>query len=64
MSSRRFSSDHSYVVYLKLETKRRLKTIKVIEDGDQKSYINKIEIQCSSVENARDLQKVLQDIIL
>lgn len=48
---------------LKLETKRRLKSIKVTEDGEQKSYINKIEIQCSSVENARDLQKVLQDII-
>lgn len=57
-----FKSNGSDFV-LKLETKRRLKTIKVIEDGAQKSYINKIEIQCSSVENARDLQKVLQDII-
>ncbi len=48
---------------LKLETKRRLKSIKVTEDGEHKNYINKIEIQCNSVENARDLQKVLQDII-
>ncbi|MFY9242673.1 MAG: hypothetical protein WAO74_06565 [Polaribacter sp.] len=57
-----FESNGSEFV-LKLETKRRLNTIKVFEDGVQKNYDDRMEIQCSSVENARDLQKVIQDII-
>ncbi|CAM1339737.1 hypothetical protein [Tenacibaculum aestuarii] len=47
---------------LSVETKRKLKAIKVIEDGDN-DYTNTLEIVCQSVENARDLQKVLKDII-
>jgi hypothetical protein len=48
---------------IELETRRKLKTIKYFEDGEQKTYTNKLTIVCNSVENARDLQKVLKDII-
>ncbi|PHS64895.1 MAG: hypothetical protein COB12_07410 [Flavobacterium sp.] len=48
---------------IELETRRKLKTIKYFEDSEQKAYTNKLTIVCNSVENARDLQKVLKDII-
>ncbi len=48
---------------LSLETKRKLKTIKIFEDDEQKNYTNVLKINCSDVENARDLQKVIKDII-
>lgn len=48
---------------IEFETRRKLKTIKYFEDGEQKVYTNKLTIVCNSVENARDLQKVLKDII-
>ncbi|AUC15618.1 hypothetical protein BTO06_10875 [Tenacibaculum sp. SZ-18] len=46
-----------------IPAKRNLKAIKVINNGVVKSYVSKFEIICKSVENARELQKVLQDII-
>ncbi len=48
---------------LSVETKRKSKTIKVSQDGVQKSYINKITITCKNIEQARDIQKVLKEII-
>lgn len=48
---------------LNLETKRKLKTIKFFENEEQKNYGYKFEIICSDVENARDLQRVLKDLI-
>lgn len=48
---------------ISVETKRGLKAIKVLENGEQKNYTNKFEIVCSDIENAREIQKVLQDII-
>ncbi|CAL2093761.1 hypothetical protein [Tenacibaculum sp. 190524A05c] len=46
-----------------IPTKRNLKAIKVVNNGAVKSYVSKFEIICKSVENARELQKVFQDII-
>lgn len=48
---------------ISLETKRKLKTIRLSEEGVIKNYINKFDIVCKNVENARELQKVLQDIV-
>jgi len=48
---------------LSIETKRRNKTIKVSQDGIQKSYTNKIVLTCKNIEQARDIQKVLKEII-
>jgi len=51
------------IFYIELETRRKLKTIKYFEEQEQKNYINKFKIVCPNVENARDLQKVLKDLI-
>ncbi len=48
---------------LKIATKQGLKLIKVTENGVQKPYVNKIDLACKDVEQARDIQKVLTDII-
>jgi hypothetical protein len=48
---------------LLVETKRKNKTIKVSQDGIQKAYTNKITITCKNIEQARDIQKVLKEII-
>ncbi len=48
---------------LKILTKHGDKLIKVIENNEQKSYTNKFNIATKNVEEARDLQKVLTDII-
>ena len=48
---------------LSLETKRKLKTIKLFENQEQKNYINGFDIICNDVENARDLQRVFKEII-
>ena len=46
-----------------LESRGKLKTIKELEDKEQQSYTKKIKIVCTSIENARDVQKVLKDLI-
>ncbi len=48
---------------LKIETKHGDKLIKVTENNEQKAYTSKLNIACKSVEEARDIQKVLTDII-
>lgn len=48
---------------LKLETKHGNKLINVVENNEPKAYTNKINMACKSVEAARDIQKVLTDII-
>ncbi|OSY88404.1 hypothetical protein WH52_06490 [Tenacibaculum holothuriorum] len=44
-------------------TKRKLKMIKVSENGTQKNYSNLLDIECNSIEEARQIQRVLQDIV-
>ena len=48
---------------LKIATKHGEKLIKVTENNEQKSYTNKFNIATKNVEEARDMQKVLTDII-
>jgi len=48
---------------LVIETKRKTKAIKVTQNGEQKNYTNKFIITAKSVEQARDIQKVLSEII-
>jgi hypothetical protein len=48
---------------IELETRRKLKTIKLFEQGVQENYISAFAITCNSVETARDLQKVLKSLI-
>ena len=48
---------------LKIATKHGEKLVKVSENNEQKSYTNKFKIATKNVEEARDLQKVLKDII-
>ncbi len=48
---------------LKITTKHGQKLIKVIENNVQKNYTDKINIATKNVEEARDMQKVLTDII-
>ncbi len=48
---------------LKIATKRGKKLIKLTENNEQKAYTNKFYIATKNVEEARDLQKVLMDII-
>ena len=48
---------------LKVNTKRNLKVIKKLENKNPKSYTNTFTIVCNNIEEARDLQKVLTDII-
>ncbi len=48
---------------LKIATKHSKKLIKVVENGEQKAYTNNFKIATNNVEEARDLQKVLTDII-
>lgn len=46
------------------QSKRKLKTIKNFKDHEQQNYRDNISIFCNSVENARDLQKVLKNAIV
>ena len=48
---------------LKIATKRNKKLIKVTENNVLKPYTDKINIATKNVEEARDIQKVLMDII-
>jgi hypothetical protein len=48
---------------ISVETKAGLKNIKLLKDGVQKNYINKFSIVCGNIEQARDIQKVLKEII-
>ena len=48
---------------LKITTKHGEKLIKVTENNVQKNYVDKINIATKNVEEARDIQKVLTDII-
>ncbi len=48
---------------LKIATKHGEKLIKVTENNELKSYVNKLNIATKNVEEARDMQKVLTDII-
>ena len=48
---------------IELETRRKMKTIKLFEEGVQQNYISSFAITCNSVETARDLQKVLKSLI-
>ncbi len=48
---------------LKIATKHGEKLIKVTENNEQKAYTNKFNIATKNVEEARDMQKVLTDII-
>ncbi len=48
---------------LSIETKRKNKTIKVSLNGEQKNYTDKFTLTCKNIEQARDIQKVLKEII-
>jgi hypothetical protein len=48
---------------LSVETKRKNKTVKVTQDGVQKNYTANFKITCKNIEQARDIQKVLKEII-
>ncbi len=48
---------------LEIATKHGEKLIKVVENNEQKAYTNKFKIATNNVEEARNLQKVLTDII-
>ncbi len=48
---------------LKIGTKHNEKIIKVIENNQPKSFTNKFTIVCQNIEQARNMQKVLNDII-
>lgn len=50
-------------VYLDIETRRKWKTIKVFKDNVQENYTANLELYCESVETARDVQKVLKEVI-
>ncbi|KJD33848.1 hypothetical protein PK35_03635 [Tamlana nanhaiensis] len=49
--------------YIQVSNRRNIKAIKVFEDGVQQSYTNIIYFYCSSIENAKDLYKVLSESI-
>ena len=48
---------------ISVKTKAGLKNIKILKDGVQKNYINNFTIVCGNIEQARDIQKVLKEII-
>jgi len=48
---------------ISIETKKAKKVIKYFENGEQTKFINKFLIACKDVEQARDLRKVLKNII-
>lgn len=54
-------SGESISVYF--ETKKSRKTIKQFESDNFKKFTNKVTISCANVEQARDLKKVLKDLI-
>ena len=51
------------LIIVNVETKRKLKTVKVFSSTEQKNYENGFSIYCESVEKSRDLQKVLKAAI-
>ncbi len=48
---------------ISLETKKSKKSIKYFEEGEQKKFINKFLIACNTIEQSKDLVKVLKGII-
>lgn len=49
--------------YIEASNRRNIKAIKAFEDGAQQNYTNDIRFYCTSVENAKDLHKVLTQTI-
>lgn len=52
------------VSVVNLETRRKLDAVKTFSDGVQENYSSDFVIYCESVEQARDVQKVLKEAIL
>lgn len=49
---------------LEIQTKRKLDLVKYFVNDEQKNFTDKFEIYCTSVEHARDIQKVLRELII
>ncbi len=49
--------------YIEATNRRNIKAIKVFEDGAQQNYSNDIRFYCGSIENGKDLLKVLTQAI-
>ncbi|MCB4807475.1 hypothetical protein LG651_04370 [Tamlana sp. 62-3] len=49
--------------FIQASNRRNIKAIKVFQDGVQQSYTNVIYFYCNSIENAKDLYKVLSQSI-
>lgn len=52
------------VSIVNLETRRKLDAVKTFSDGEQDNYSSSFVIYCESIEQARDIQKVLKEAIL
>lgn len=48
---------------LEIQTKRKLNLVKYFVNDEQKNFTDKFEIICNSVEQARDIQKVLKNFV-
>lgn len=51
------------LAFLTVETRRKLKTIKTTTSGETGNYVAEFVLYCESIEKARDLQKVLKEVI-
>jgi len=49
--------------YIEVSTRRNIKNIKTFENDIQQSFINKLEFYATSIENGKDIYKVLKAII-
>ena len=49
--------------FIEVENRRGLKTIKTFENGEQQNFSNSLEFYAASVENGKDIYKVLKAII-
>lgn len=49
--------------YIQVSTRRNIKNVKTFENDIQESFINKINFYASSIENGKDIYKVLKAII-
>jgi hypothetical protein len=49
--------------YVEVNNRRNIKAIKEFKDGVQQSYTNKVRFYSTSIENAKDIYKVIKQII-
>ena len=59
-----FSEVKGDVIIVNVETKRKIKSVKMYSAKELKEYVNNFSIYCESVEKSRDLQKVLKTAIV